>query len=488
MELTNGSNRGASIHLIIALGIFGVYGVQVCPFLESLSVVALMLPVIIVLLAIFTVRSPLIAYFELAKSAEQVETGKYWWLHFGLFFAAGVALTLYNSIIYNFPYESGLKVLLGLATLGFFVATDLALQMEKTQAKALHRQQRQLRPKDKFMPLTQKFTLFACANAFFMAGIIFLVINKDLHWLTDPNLRVTLLQAQQTILFEVGFVVTVILAYTLKVIYSYSQNLSYFLHFQNITLQRAAEGDLTARAPVTTHDEFGVMAHHTNLMIDDLARFTHEIKQTRDVAILGLSSLAEARDNETGAHILRTQFYVKALAEYLKQQPRYRDYLDDQMIDLLHKSAPLHDIGKVGIPDAILLKPGKLTDEEFEIMKQHPAIGAQSIANAEAQLGSNSFLRFAREIAETHHEKWDGSGYPNGLKGSDIPLSGRLMALADVYDALISKRVYKAAFSHEKAKGIILEGRGSHFDPEIIDAFLACEKVFIEIANRYSDK
>jgi response regulator RpfG family c-di-GMP phosphodiesterase len=156
------------------------------------------------------------------------------------------------------------------------------------------------------------------------------------------------------------------------------------------------------------------------------------------------------------------------------------------MIDLIYKSAPLHDAGKVGIPDRILLKPGRLTAEEFEVMKQHPVIGAQALSSAQDTIGYHSFLSVACEIMETHHEKWDGSGYPGGLKGDDIPVSGRLMALADVYDALISERVYKPAFSHEKACDIIVEGKGSHFDPDVVDAFLAVEQKFREIASTFS--
>jgi response regulator RpfG family c-di-GMP phosphodiesterase len=206
------------------------------------------------------------------------------------------------------------------------------------------------------------------------------------------------------------------------------------------------------------------------------------------VAIVSLSALAESRDNETGAHILRTQEYVKVLAEHLAKDEHYRDQLTPEYIDLLFKSAPLHDVGKVGVPDSVLLKPGKLTNEEFEIMKQHPQIGADALSIAEKQLGSSSFLRVAKEISLTHHEKWNGTGYPQQLAGDAIPLSGRLMALADVYDALISKRVYKPAFSHEKAKSIIIEGSGSHFDPAVVAAFQAVEASFVDIAAHYQDR
>lgn len=225
------------------------------------------------------------------------------------------------------------------------------------------------------------------------------------------------------------------------------------------------------------------MALLTNKMLDNLERSQNEVKVTRDVAIMSLSSLAESRDNETGEHILRTQQYVRILAEHLAQANQYKSLLTKDYIELLYKSAPLHDVGKVGIPDHILLKPAKLTTEEFEIIKQHPEIGARALSVAEERLGSNSFLKIAKEIALTHHEKWDGSGYPKGLKQEEIPLSGRLMALADVYDALISERTYKKAFSHKEAKSIIIKGKGSHFDPQIVDAFIAVEDEFINIAN-----
>ncbi len=221
----------------------------------------------------------------------------------------------------------------------------------------------------------------------------------------------------------------------------------------------------------------------------EVANRTREIGTIQDVTIIAMASLAETRDNETGNHIRRTQNFVKILAEQLQQHPRFAHYLTPSQIEILHKSAPLHDIGKVGIPDRILLKPGPLTVEEFTIMKTHCALGRDAIVAAERVLLSpNSFLTCAREIAYGHQEKWDGSGYPEGLQGDAIPVSARLMALADVYDALTSVRVYKAAMPHLQAKEIIVAGRGRHFDPDIVDAFLESEDEFREIADRFSDK
>lgn len=218
---------------------------------------------------------------------------------------------------------------------------------------------------------------------------------------------------------------------------------------------------------------------------------TRELVITQDATINALGTLAEYRDPETGGHIKRTQNYVKALAVKLKGHPRFSSFLNDAVIEQLFKSAPLHDIGKVGVPDSILLKPGKLTDEEFEEMKKHAVYGSDTLFRVEMELGADvgsiSFLSFAKEIAYTHQEKWDGSGYPQGLKGEEIPISGRLMALADVYDALISRRVYKPPFTHSKAVEIITEGKGRHFDPDIVDAFLDIHEEFRQVAIEYAD-
>lgn len=239
---------------------------------------------------------------------------------------------------------------------------------------------------------------------------------------------------------------------------------------------------------VTTFALLALVRFRSEEMLD--MQRERELTVARDCAMVGLASLAETRDSDTGFHILRTQRYLQALAQYLARQKKKAFRFKPKDIDLLVKSAPLHDIGKVGVPDAILLKPGKLTPSEFEEMKKHTVYGAEALAKAELVSGiddDTSFLRMAREIALTHHEKWDGTGYPNGLRGEEIPLSGRLMALADVYDALISERVYKKAMSHETAATIIREGSGTHFDPEVVAAFMALECEFKAIASAYID-
>lgn len=214
---------------------------------------------------------------------------------------------------------------------------------------------------------------------------------------------------------------------------------------------------------------------------------TQEVIQMRSAIIQTLASLAETRDDDTGHHIIRTQFYVKAMLNYMRHLPHYRDELGEEFVENIILATPLHDIGKIGIPDAILLKPGKLTPQEFEIMKQHTTMGMKAMQVAQEATDNNLFFNVAKDITACHHEKWDGSGYPDGLKRTEIPLAARLVAIADVYDALISKRVYKDPMPHSEAVRIIIKGEGAHFDPGLIEVFLQTMDEFNNIALRYKD-
>lgn len=220
----------------------------------------------------------------------------------------------------------------------------------------------------------------------------------------------------------------------------------------------------------------------------EVARRMQDTLLVQDVTINALAELAETRDNETGNHIRRTQQYVRILAQRLQTHPRFAGFLTDKVVELMAKSAPLHDIGKVGIPDQILLKPGKLNEEEWAIMKTHSMLGALSIEralrNADRRL---DFLDMAMQIARFHHEKWDGNGYPEGLKENDIPIPARLMALADVFDALVTRRVYKEAIPFYMAKEIIVAERGRHFDPDVVDVFLENFDDFVTVAEKYRE-
>lgn len=223
-----------------------------------------------------------------------------------------------------------------------------------------------------------------------------------------------------------------------------------------------------------------------NLILEERVSIrTRELVMTRDVTIHALIGLLEVRNIESSNHTKRTQWMMKILCEHLKTKQKYADILEDEYITELFQTAPLHDIGKVGIPDKILLKPGKLDSEEFEIMKKHTTYGVEALTHDFNPENVTTFIRTAIEIVGTHHEKFDGTGYPHGLKAEEIPLCGRLMAIIDVYDALTSKRVYKPAFPHEEALEIILSERGKHFDPSLIDAFIEIEKDIQQIRYKY---
>ena len=210
--------------------------------------------------------------------------------------------------------------------------------------------------------------------------------------------------------------------------------------------------------------------------------------ESRDLIIFSLAKLAESRDPETGAHLERIREYCRILGDQLSRMEQFRDQVDADFVRTLYQTSPLHDIGKVGVPDEILLKPGRLTPEEFEVMKQHAAIGGRTLDAALRAHPRAEYLRLARDIAWSHHERYDGTGYPRGLAGEEIPLAGRIVAVADVYDALTVKRVYKPAFSHEEAKAIIVEGRGTQFDPAIVDVFLMREADFVAVKEALAEE
>ncbi|EFK10154.1 response regulator receiver domain protein [delta proteobacterium NaphS2] len=208
--------------------------------------------------------------------------------------------------------------------------------------------------------------------------------------------------------------------------------------------------------------------------------------ETRDIVIFSLAKLVESRDSETGLHLERIRHYSRELTTTILESENPPEEIDTLFVDNIFLTSPLHDIGKIGIPDYILLKPGELDDQEFEIMKRHSVIGFETLNEALNNYPKADYLRMSAEIALSHHERFDGSGYPYGLKGKEIPLSARIVALADVYDALVSKRIYKEAYQHDVAKSIIEKKRGKDFDPMIVDAFLDCQEKFIEISKRFS--
>lgn len=476
----------ATLHYLIGWALMSIYGIQVCPFLESLSPLELGAPLAVGFALLAALHRPLqTAYIQAAPPRHWGRRA--FWVRLGLYLAVGVLLAAFNRYVYNFPWGSGAKIVSGMAFLGLFAAMDLSLSQARSAFAQLSKTGAFFERPDKFWPIPRKLSALALALSVLLGSIFFLVVNKDLDWMLSSD-QTALNEARRAILIEFGFVILVALGQLFNLIASYAKNLRLFFDTQSNALSQVAQGRLEIQVPVASNDEFGTIAHYTNHMIDGLKSLNAELGRTQDATIFSLASLAETRDNETGAHVLRTQRYVRALAEQLARRPEYAEKLDPTTIDLLFKSAPLHDIGKVGIADAILLKPGKHTDEEFATMKTHAELGAQALEVGVKTLGQSNFLDMAKEIAWCHHEKWDGKGYPRGLKAEGIPLSGRLMAVADVYDALISKRVYKPAFSHQKAARIISEGKGTHFDPVLVDVFFEIEDQIKDIAKRYGDQ
>ncbi|MCP4640974.1 MAG: response regulator [bacterium] len=234
--------------------------------------------------------------------------------------------------------------------------------------------------------------------------------------------------------------------------------------------------------------EYQHQLEHSNEALEGRVRDrTSQLEITQRVVVYSLARLAESRDPETGLHLDRMRQYVRELALHLAGLPAYSDVVTAEFVEQLYNSSPLHDIGKVGIPDQILLKPARLTKEEFEIMKVHSTIGGDTLRDADIEAGTDSFLTMGRDIAYCHHEKWNGTGYPGGLKETEIPLSARLVALGDAYDAIRARRPYKEPVPHEKARELLIKDRGTHFDPEVIDAFLAREDRFIAISESCED-
>ncbi len=231
---------------------------------------------------------------------------------------------------------------------------------------------------------------------------------------------------------------------------------------------------------ITSEDEIASMADSFNEMVSKINTYIKKITDMQDETIFSLAKLAQSRDDDTGKHLERVKLYCKLLSDELAANSIYKDEISQERIETLMKASALHDIGKVGIPDKILLKQGRLTDEEYEVIKKHTTIGRDTLAEVHNQFGNNSFIEVGMIIAYCHHERWDGKGYPQGISGLDIPLEARIMALADVYDAISSKRVYKDAFPQEKCIQIIKEGRGTQFDPVLVDAFLAIQDKFLE--------
>lgn len=469
-------------HYLFAIASLSVYGGQVCPYVDSLAFLNTLLMISLVFIALALLR-PLIYQRYVSGTTCQQRMLSAVQLDFGLYVLGGLALAIFFWLNYAFPVESALKVVFGFSLLGLFAALDSAALEERRSIQLAE----PVTGNVPFVSIGRRILIFICSASIGLVVVMLLLVAKDLEWLLSDTRVGDDLQAFIVIAIEFAVVLVLMLGSTANVVLSFSRNLRLRLARQSAVLAQVSKGFLEKRIHDVGNDEMTQVSAYINDTVASLEEGHRELSATRDLTIRAMSSLAETRDNETGLHIVRTQYYIRILAESLITHPDFSQELTPEFVDLLYKSAPLHDVGKIGIPDHILLKPGKLNDEEFAIMRTHAPLGRDALATAAKGNEASAFLCLAQEIALNHHEKWDGSGYPAGLAGENIPLSARLMALADVYDALISKRVYKVAMTHEQAREIILDGSDSHFDPRIVEAFVATEAEFIAIADKYGD-
>ncbi|MEM9602332.1 MAG: HD domain-containing phosphohydrolase [Pseudomonadota bacterium] len=476
------TNQLSASHYAGAAALLFIYGGAVCPLIDSLDRATWAVNVVVCFGIGWLLRTAGYAGLERTRG-ERPTPRQTLALDLGVLALIAVVIATVNSVTAYFMLESVLKVLVGIGAVGYFISTDTLLHSELRTGQALAARGENHQLASARRSFSRRFLVLSLISLSIVAVVLVLLVNKQLlvmSWTeTAPDNAL-----RRGIVIESIFVVGVVAAYVCRTMQSASKLLAFYLQNQQRTLERVSAGDYDHNVPIISNDEFGDIARHTNNMIETIIERSAELQRTQNATILSLAALAETRDTDTGAHITRTQHYVKVLAEHMATHPDYADQLTPDVVDLIYKSTPLHDIGKVGIPDSVLLKPGKLTDDEYDTMKTHTLLGVRALEVVEAELGSSNFLRYAKDVVATHHERWDGKGYPAGLAGEDIPLCGRLMAVADVYDALISERVYKPAFDHAKARYIIVEGSGTQFDPAVVSAFVACEAEFNRIAKR----
>lgn len=367
-------NRVFALHVAMFSVIYTIYGQHICPILDSKYFFAVIAPCIITLLALSVGRSYLMK--KLDGLATDTNLRLSFWCDFSLFLVAGVLVSLFNGLYFLVPTENILKVAVSFLALGYYIALDLSLRREHRMAQRIISGEAEFPKTGKSMPVTQKFIIFSIVNLCMLATVCLLVVYKDLLYIGRVGITDTLLLL---ILAETTFVLLVLGGYTINAIKQYSKNLKLSLETEHNALIAVSDGNLQNRAAVTSSDEFGEVAILTNHMIEKLESSIENLTKTQNAFTVSLVSLATKRDNETGMHLRRTQMYITDLAKTLRKCPSYRERISNQYIELIYQAAPLHDIGKVGIPDAILQKQGKLDDAEYEVMKTHTIIGAAAL-------------------------------------------------------------------------------------------------------------
>ena len=480
----------AGIHHIVATMLFTLYAMRVSPHIAALPFITVFFQTGALFLILYLLR--LSSY--LIGIRTNAITDIFFYTIAAIFYAA------WHQAFYHFPLVSNMKIAFGMIILGSLITIDLAITHTRIQQD--HPSSFVTPPKI-FIPLAVQIGSVFVFFILSLAMLLSIIASEDLLWLVQhDSLAVTV----DTINHIVRTFLVVALVFTLYAICISRNAIALMrkqLAYQVQALDKANERDFDNKVPMNTLGELSIIAHYTNNILTNLTTmqatesekqhhkanpntYRDDNKNTDNAVINNLAALIAVRDGASRAHLMRIQRYVKALAVRLSAKGFHKEGLNLETIGLLYQCAPLYDIGKIAIPDSILKKPAKLSDNQLAIVKTHAQIGAD-VLNIEGE-ENNPFYAMARELAVSHHEWWDGSGYPKGLKEKQIPIVGRIMALADSYDAMISKRSYRAAFDHEKVKSNILKLRGIQFDPDVVDAFLEIEAQFVDINQRYRDE
>lgn len=466
--------RVSAAHHGLAAVFVTLYGYHVCNIISGLDLLVWSLTLVPVILAQWVLRC-LVA--SVAPSAIPVDApAGAFSLELLVFALGGGLIGIINAKVHGVPIMNGVKVALSFLALGLFAAFEQAILSVR------HRLSHGGLPDT---VETVRFSL-AARLAWLLAAMIALVVAISgalmLRLLDEPGPDTGRALAVELAVLFVSF-----FAYVSYLVMRARSVFALVISEQLAALDQVELGGAFGRARVGMRDELGMVSTRINRMLNALHASERQRAKSNAAMLRGLIGLAGARDNETGQHLARTQSYIELLAAKLAKNPRFATAVTPDFIMLLVAAAPLHDIGKVAISDAILLKPGKLTDEEFAVMQTHVMEGVRVIDAIIAEAGETPFIVVAREIVAGHHEKFDGSGYPCGLKADDIPLSARLMAVADVYDALRTQRVYKSAVDRDTARQMIIHGAGKHFDPDIVAAFLLVEPEMARLAETMAD-
>jgi response regulator RpfG family c-di-GMP phosphodiesterase len=471
-----GAARSA-VHHVLSSIIVTIYGYHVCNFINGLEVPVWAATLLPVLFAQWMLRNLIAGRISTVSMVRRPRLA--FWGELSSFVTGGATIGAINTVLHGFPVASGLMAVLGFVTIGIFAAVDQAFVQTRIRFEEGGMPSIPTKPRS---PLAVRLGLSFGLVLMLVIGVISLLILRGLE-----NGTVQDAQGFRRLVIEFTFVFAVILCYVANAAWGAEKLLAMAVSEQVQTLGEARDGRAQRRAVIGTQDEIGFVSAEINHLLDELDRAHETTTRTNDAIMKALIGLAGARDNETGAHLQRTQRYVEILCSQLAEHPDYAATLTPSAIADIVSAAPLHDIGKVAVPDAILRKPGRLTREEYEVMKTHVSHGLVVISKVIADVGTTPYLVTARDVIAGHHEHWNGAGYPVGLKGADIPLAGRVMALADVYDALRSERIYKAAMTHEEARQILIDGAGTQFDPLVVAAFLVIEPQFQRIAMNFAD-